>query len=79
MPTLQHLRAALRGRVVFLAGNRQALASGVHFVRRDLNRTDVGAMRHDHAACTFIAGQRLAAEVIRHPGARLPKAQIPTL
>jgi predicted deacylase len=38
VPTLQHLRAALRGRVVFLAGNRQALASGVPFVRRDCNR-----------------------------------------
>ena len=28
----------LRGRVVFLAGNRQALAAGFRFVRRDLNR-----------------------------------------
>jgi succinylglutamate desuccinylase len=30
--------AELRGRVVFLAGNRQALAAGLRFVRRDLDR-----------------------------------------
>lgn len=35
---LEPLSATLRGRVVFLAGNRQALASGLRFVRRDLNR-----------------------------------------
>jgi succinylglutamate desuccinylase len=28
----------LRGRIVFLAGNRQALGAGLRFVRRDLNR-----------------------------------------
>ena len=31
VPALQQLRRVLRGRVVFLAGNRQALASGVRF------------------------------------------------
>lgn len=30
--------AALRGRAVFVSGNRQALAAGLRFVRRDLNR-----------------------------------------
>lgn len=35
---LEGLRGQLRGRVVFLTGNRQALASGRRFVRRDLNR-----------------------------------------
>jgi succinylglutamate desuccinylase/aspartoacylase family protein len=35
---LEALRSQLRGRVVFLAGNRQALGSGVRYVRRDLNR-----------------------------------------
>ena len=35
---LQYVRGALRGRVVFLAGNRQALGLGTRFVRRDLNR-----------------------------------------
>jgi succinylglutamate desuccinylase/aspartoacylase family protein len=35
---LAPLRSRLRGRVVFLAGNRQALGSGVHHVRRDINR-----------------------------------------
>jgi hypothetical protein len=35
---LEAYRSVLRGRVVFLAGNRQALGSGLSFVRRDLNR-----------------------------------------
>jgi predicted deacylase len=35
---LRERGASLRGRVVFLAGNVQALASGLRFVRRDLNR-----------------------------------------
>ncbi len=35
---LRQRGAALRGRVVFLSGNRQALAAGLRFVRRDLNR-----------------------------------------
>jgi succinylglutamate desuccinylase/aspartoacylase family protein len=38
LPVLEGLRSRLRGRVVFLAGNRQALGSGVRHVRRDLNR-----------------------------------------
>ncbi len=36
---LQELRSQLRGRAVFLAGNRQALAVGLRYVRRDLNRS----------------------------------------
>ncbi len=36
--TLRERGTPLRGRVVFLAGNVQALASGLRFVRRDLNR-----------------------------------------
>lgn len=35
---LRERGAALRGRAVFVAGNRQALAAGLRFVRRDLNR-----------------------------------------
>lgn len=35
---LDAFRSVLRGRVVFLVGNRQATASGLRFVRRDLNR-----------------------------------------
>jgi predicted deacylase len=35
---LEDLRASLRGRAVFLAGNRQGLAVGQRFIRRDLNR-----------------------------------------
>jgi len=35
---LEHARHALRGRVVAFAGNRQALARGVRFLARDLNR-----------------------------------------
>jgi succinylglutamate desuccinylase len=35
---LEGLRPSLRGRAVFLAGNRQALAVGQRFIRRDLNR-----------------------------------------
>jgi len=37
-PLLQTLHAKLRGRVAFLAGNLQALAADLRFVRRDLNR-----------------------------------------
>jgi succinylglutamate desuccinylase len=44
--------AALRGRVVFLVGNRSAIARGLRFVDRDLNRawTDarVRALRNGH-------------------------------
>ncbi len=38
MPQLSALRERLRGEVVALAGNRAALARGVRFVARDLNR-----------------------------------------
>jgi predicted deacylase len=37
-PLVRALRSRLRGRVVFLAGNCQALGAGLRFVRRDLNR-----------------------------------------
>jgi len=35
---LEALQPRLRGRAVFLAGNRQALTVGLRFIRRDLNR-----------------------------------------
>jgi succinylglutamate desuccinylase len=35
---LRERGAELRGRVVFVSGNRQGLAAGLRFVRRDLNR-----------------------------------------
>lgn len=37
-PLLGSMTSALRGRVVLLTGNRQALAADLRFVRRDLNR-----------------------------------------
>src|SRR4051794_40163358 len=36
---LEGLRRSLRGRAVFLAGNRQGLAVGQRFIRHDLNRS----------------------------------------
>lgn len=63
---------ALRGEVVFVVGNRAALARGVRFVDRDLNRawTPHGVARLREGA--RVAGAGAGAGAVEDPGAATP-------